>query len=58
MRKAKITVVYTFSDHWDGKDRAQTGMTFVEMVKWVLQEEGQLIGIVDDEYEIISVEEV
>ncbi len=58
IRKAKITIAYTFSEHWDAADIVQTGMTFIEMVQWVLKEEGQIIGIVDDDYEIISVEEV
>ena len=59
MSKAKIVIEFIASGLLDKNDFEDWGFdTFEESVRWLLEEEGTYLGIVDDEYKILSIEEI
>ena len=54
---ATITVKFKLSDVCNPEDLETTGMTFEEMVRYLISEEG-IFDLVEDDGEIISVESI
>jgi hypothetical protein len=51
---AKVTIDFTLKNVCEEGDAESMGMTFEEMVRWLIAEEG-LFGVCEDEYEIRKV---
>lgn len=54
---AKVTIVYRINNVCTKEDLIQAGMTFEEMVRDLINEE-HIVGVAEDDPEIVSVEEI
>lgn len=52
---ARITVQFTAQNLTSDEDMAQSNMTFEQVVRWIIKEEG-LMGIVDEEFKVVAIE--
>jgi hypothetical protein len=54
---AKVIVEFTIRNLCSESDLTDMEMTFEELTKYEIEEEG-LFGIIDDDYKILSIEEI
>lgn len=57
MMKGEIIVRFTMSNVCSKESLKSSDMTFEQMVRWLIREEG-LFGVVDDRYKILNVTEI
>ena len=53
----KITIEATIKHMTDALALAELGMTAEEMARHLIKEEGHFIGLINDDWKIVSVEE-
>ena len=53
---AEVTIKFQFNSVCSKRDLEDTGMSFEEMVKYLLEEEG-ILGCCEDKYEVLEVKE-
>ena len=55
--KAKVVIEFTLSNLCEQKDLDDSGMTFEELIRWLIAEEG-LFGICDEDWKVMRIEQV